>query len=107
MQALRLTPMRIQINKGDRGWMGIIPKRMTTLAGSSHYCCSRKCCMPQGGESSYPGGAWSARRPAALPLGPLAADVSKQRSDRWQLHLARPRLHGLPILQPLASPRAA
>ena len=107
MQALRLSPMRIQINEGDRVWMVIIPERMTTLAGSSHFRCSRKCCMPQGGEPSYPGGNWSAGRPAALPLGPLAADVSKQRSDRWQLYLACPRLHGLPILQPLASPRAA
>lgn len=43
----------------------------------------------------------------ALPLGPLAADVSKQRSNRWQLNLARTCLHCLPILQLLASPRTA
>ena len=39
MQALRLSPMRISINEGNKGWMGIIPKHITTLAGSSHYRC--------------------------------------------------------------------
>ena len=46
-------------------------------------------------------------RPAALPLRPLAADVGEQRSNRRQLHLACPCLHGLPILQPLSCPRTA
>jgi hypothetical protein len=40
-------------------------------------------------------------------MGPLAAEVSKQCSNRWQFHLACPCLHGLAVLQPLASPRAA
>ena len=53
------------------------------------------------------GSAWSPGRPTALSSVATAADVSKQRSDRWQLDLARPRLHCLPKLQLLAGPRAA